>query len=53
MDAIINREQNNKKNKKEYIKPAIVHELELETKAGTSLPPTTLPIPGFPSDTQP
>jgi hypothetical protein len=38
--------------KKLYIKPEIIHEVELETKAGTPISPTGL-YPGFPSDYQP
>jgi hypothetical protein len=35
------------KTRKPYAKPKIIHELELETRAGSSLPPGTLLPPGL------
>ena len=35
--------------KKEYFKPEIIHELDLETRAGSVI----IPIPGAPSDLDP
>ncbi len=43
--------------KKEYVKPEIIHELELETRAGSPIGPGSLPtvpellgIPALPQD---
>lgn len=38
--------------KKPYIKPKIIHELELETRAGSPIPPNLIP-PFFPPSSKP